>query len=84
MLVINELDDRWPRVTVIDVVPKTRCINDSKLDLKLFLFELGLDNLHFCQLVKLFVVAAVVVFGRGKLSWKECVDEGGLSKSGLA
>ena len=45
MLVVNELDNGHPRVTVVDVVAKARCVNDSELDLELLLFKFSLDNL---------------------------------------
>ena len=67
MLVVNEVDNRRPRVPIVDVVTKARGVNDSKLDLKLLLLELGLDDLDLSQFVQLLVVASAVVFGRRQL-----------------
>ena len=67
MLVVNEVDNRRPRVPIVDVVTKARGVNDSKLDLKLLLLELGLDDLDLSQFVQLLVVASAIVFGRRQL-----------------
>lgn len=45
MLVIDELDNGGPRVGVVDVVAKSRGVDDSELDFELFLLELGFDDL---------------------------------------
>ena len=84
MLVVDELDDGHPRVTVVDIVTKARGVNDGELDLELLFLELGLDNLDFSQLVKLLVVPPVIIFRRGELSRKEGINESGLSQPGLA
>ena len=47
MLVINKLDDRHPRVAVVDVVTEARCVNNGELDLELLLFKFGLDYFNF-------------------------------------
>ena len=67
MLVVNEVDNRRPRVPIVDVVTKARGVNDSKLDLELLLLEFGLDNLDLSQFVQLLVVASAVVFCRRQL-----------------
>ena len=67
MLVVNEVDNRRPRVPIIDIVTKARGVNDSKLDLELLLLELGLDDLDLSQFVQLLVVASAIVFGRRQL-----------------
>ena len=67
MLVVNEVDNRRPRVPIVDVVTKARGVNDSKLDLELLLLKLGLDNLDLSQFVQLLVVASAVVFCRRQL-----------------
>lgn len=64
MLIVNELDDGKPGITVVDVVSESRGVDDSQLDLELTLLQLGLDNLHLGELVQLLVMALVVVFGR--------------------
>ena len=61
MLVVNEVDNRRPGVTVIDVVSEPGGVDDRKLDLELFLFKLGLDYLHLCQFVELLVMTPAVV-----------------------
>lgn len=65
MLIVNEVYDRCPRVAVVDVVAKSRRVNDRELCFELLLFELSLNDLHLGQLVKLLVVTAVVVLGWG-------------------
>ena len=67
VLVVNEVDDGSPRVTVVDVVAEARGINDGELRLELLLLELGLDDLDLGELVELLVVAATVVLCGGKL-----------------
>ena len=64
MLVVNKLDNWEPGVAVVDVVSKSRGIDDGQLDLELALFQLSLDDFDFGQLVKLLVVTLGVVFGR--------------------
>jgi hypothetical protein len=65
MLVVDEVDNWGPRVLVVDIVTKTRSVDDGKLDFELLLLELGLDNLNFGEFVELLEVASGVVFGRG-------------------
>jgi len=62
MLVVNEFDNGEPRVTVVDVVTKSRGVNDCELDLELTFLKLSLDNFDFSKLVELLVVASVVFF----------------------
>lgn len=84
MLVVNELDNGSPRVTVVDVVTESRRVNDGELDFELFLLELGLDNLDFCEFVELLVVTPVVVFRRREFGGEEGIDECGFAETGLA
>ena len=84
MLVVNEVDDGAPRVAVVHVVAKARGVDDSELDLELFLLELSLDNLNLSELVKLFVMAPAVVLGRRELGRKKGVDESRLAQPRLA
>jgi hypothetical protein len=84
MLVVDELDDGNPRVTVVHVVTEARSVNDGEFDLELLLLELSLDNFNLGEFVKLLEVTLRIVFGRGELGGKEGVDEGGLSESRLA
>lgn len=44
MLVVNEVDDGTPAITVVDIITKARCINNRKLDLEGLFLELSLDN----------------------------------------
>ena len=81
MLVVNEIDDGRPRITVVDIVAETGSVNDGELDLELLLLELSLDNLNLRQLVELFMVTSIVVFRGRELRRKEGVDEGGLAKT---
>ena len=64
MLVVNELNDWEPRIAVVDIVSKSRGINDRKFDLELTFLKLGLDNLDFSQFIQLLVVTSSVVFSR--------------------
>jgi len=84
MLVVDEVDDGRPGVTVVDIVAKSGCVNDSELDLELLLLKLGLDDFHLCELVELLVVTSVVVFGGREFGGKEGVDKRGFSKTRFA
>lgn len=84
MLIVNEVDNRSPRITVIDVVTKPWGIDHSEFDFELFLLKLSLDDFNFRELVKLLVVTAVVALGWRQLSRKQRVDEGSFAKSRLA
>ena len=84
VLVVNEVDDGRPGVTIVDVVTKTGCVDDGELDLELLLLKLSLDDFNLRQLVQLFVVAPTVVLRGRELGRKEGVDEGGLSETGFA
>ena len=67
MLVVNEVDNRRPRVPVVDIVAKARSVDDGELDLELLLLKLGLDYLDLSEFVELLMVATAIVFGRGQL-----------------
>jgi hypothetical protein len=56
MLVVDEVNNRRPRVSVVHVVTKTRAVNDSEFGFELLFFEFSLNNLNLSQFVKLFVV----------------------------
>lgn len=49
MLVVHEIDDGGPRVTVVDIVAEAGGVNDGKLDFERFLFELRLDDFNLCR-----------------------------------
>jgi hypothetical protein len=68
MLVVNEVDDGQPRITVVDVVTESRCVNHGELNLKLLLLKLGLDDIDFSELVELLVVTPGVAFSGRQLS----------------
>jgi hypothetical protein len=68
MLIVNEVDDGGPRITVVNVVTESRCVNHCELDFELLLFKLRLDDLNFGELVQLLVVTPVVAFGGRQLS----------------
>ena len=74
MLVVNEFDDREPRVTVVDVVTESRGVNDRELDLELTFLELSLDNFDLCELVQLLVMTFVVVFCGRQFGREKGVD----------
>lgn len=84
MLIIHKINNRNPRVTVIDIIPKARGVNHSELDFELFLLKLGLDDLHLRKFVELLQVTPRVVLGRGELGCEERVDERRLTQTGLA
>ncbi len=58
MLIVNEVDDGRPRVPVVDIVTKAGGVDDGEFDLKLLLFELGLDDLDLGEFVELLIVAS--------------------------
>ena len=64
MLVVDEVDDRRPRIPVVDVVAKAGRVDHGQLRLELLLLKLGLDDLHLRQLVELLLVPLVVVLRR--------------------
>ena len=64
MLVVNEVDNRRPRVPVVHVVTESGAVNDGEFSLELLLLELSLDNLDLRELVKLLVVTFGVRLGR--------------------
>lgn len=84
MLVIQELNDWLPAVSVVHVVSKARGINDGQADLEELLFQLGLGDLDLDGLVDLLrvtsAVVGVVLDGGGE----EGVDEGGFAQARLA
>lgn len=84
MLVVNEVDDRRPRVAVVDVVSEPGRVDHGELCLELLLLQLGLDDLDLRQLVELLLVPLGVVLRRRKLGREERVDERGLSETRLA
>ena len=64
MLVVNELNNWEPGVAVVDIVSKSRGVNDREFDLELTFLELSLDDLDFSQFIQLLVVTSAVVFRR--------------------
>src|SRR5262245_26638389 len=61
MLIIDEVDNRTPRVPIVDVVTKPRGVDDSEFDFKLLLLELSFDYFDLCKLVELLVMPTIVV-----------------------
>jgi hypothetical protein len=45
VLVIDKVDNRGPRVAVIDIVTKPRRVDHSQLDLERLFLQFGFDNL---------------------------------------
>ena len=84
MLVVHKVDDRDPRIAVVDVVPKARRVDNSQLDFELLLFELGFDDLDFDGFVELLLVPPCVVLGRTELGREEGVDERCFAQTGFA
>lgn len=84
VLIIDEIDNWGPRITVVDIIPKSGGVNNGKLDFELLLLELCLDDLDLCQLVELLVVTPRVVFGRRQFGGEERVDESGLAQTRFA
>ena len=64
MLVVNEVDNRRPRVPVVHVVTESGAVNDGEFSLELLLLELSLNNLDLGELVKLLIVTFGVRLGR--------------------
>jgi hypothetical protein len=84
VLVIDKVHNRRPRVTIIDIVTKARRVNNSQLDLELFLLEFRFDDFDFGELVELFLMTTAVVFHRRKLSGKQGINESSFAQSRLA
>jgi len=84
MLVVDEVNNGRPGVAVVNIVAKSGCVDDSELDLELLLLKLSLNDFHLCELVKLFVVTPVVVFGGREFGGKEGIDKRGFSKARFA
>jgi hypothetical protein len=84
MLVVQELDDGLPAVTVVDVVTETGCVNDGQTDFEELLLQLGLGNLDLDSLVDLLGETSAVigvVFDGGA---EKGVDKGCLAETRLA
>uniref|UniRef100_A0A1Y1LA43 Uncharacterized protein n=1 Tax=Photinus pyralis TaxID=7054 RepID=A0A1Y1LA43_PHOPY len=79
VLVVEELDNGHPRVTVVDVVAESGSINDGQTDLEELLLELSLGDLNFDSLVDLLLMSALVVGIVLDSGGEESVDEGGLA-----
>lgn len=84
MLVVNEINDWHPRITVVDIVAKSRRVDDSELDLELLLLQLRLDDLDLRKFVQLLLVATSVVLGWGQLRSKQRVNERRFTQSRFA
>ena len=63
VLVINEIDDGCPGITVVDVVAEAGRVDNRELHLELLLLKLSLDDFNLSQIIKLLVVPARVVLG---------------------
>jgi len=48
VLVIHEVNNGGPGVTIVDVVPETRGVNHSQLDLERLLLEFSFDDVDLC------------------------------------
>ena len=46
VLIIDEVNDGGPRVTVVDVVAESRGVNHGKLDFERFLLQFSFDDVH--------------------------------------
>lgn len=84
VLIVQELDDWLPAVTVVHVVTEPRSINDSQADLEELLFQLSLGDLDLHGLVDLLGVTAAVVGIVFDGSAEQRVDEGRLSQARFA
>ena len=84
MLVVNEVDDGAPRITVVDIVTKTGGVDHGEFDLELLLLKFSLDDIDLCQFVELLVMAASIVLWKTKLGSEERVNECGLSQTRFA
>lgn len=68
MLIIDEIDDGRPRVFIIDIVAKTRSINDCELDFELLLLKFCLDDIYLGIFIfELLDVTPDVVFACSEL-----------------
>ena len=46
MLIINKVNNRGPRISVVDIVAETRRVDHRELDFERLFFELSLDDLN--------------------------------------
>ena len=81
VLVVDEINNWGPRITVVDIIPKAGSVDDGELDFELLLFELCLDYLDLSQLVELLVMTPRVVLGRRQLGSEKSVDKSGLAQT---
>jgi hypothetical protein len=51
VLVIYEVNNGGPRVTIVDVVPEARGVNHGQLDLERLLLEFSFDDVDLCRRV---------------------------------
>jgi hypothetical protein len=84
VLVVEELDNGHPGIAVVDVVTESRCVDNGQADLEELLLELSLGDLDFDGLVNLLLMTALVVGIVLDGGREKGVDEGRLSKAGLA
>ena len=84
MLVIKELDDWLPAVSVIHIVTEPWSIDDSESDFEELLFQLGLCDFDLHCLVDLFRMTTAMIGVVLDSSAEESVDESGLAKPRLA
>jgi len=74
MLVVNEINDRGPRIAIVDIVTEAGGVDDGKFDLELLFLKLSLDDFNFGEFVELLVVPPGVVLGRRQFSREKRVD----------
>jgi hypothetical protein len=84
MLIIDEVDNRTPRVPIVDIVTKPRGVNDSEFDFELFLLELSFNDFDLCKLVELLVMPTIVVLVGRELGREKRVDQSSFTQSRLA
>lgn len=84
VLIIEELNNWLPAVTVVDVVSKTRRVDNRQADLEELLLQLGLGDFNLNGLVNLLGMASAVVGVVLDGGAEKSVDKGGLAESRLA
>lgn len=83
MLVVKELNYRLPRLLIVDIVAKTRGVNNVEADFESLLFELGLGYADLDGLANRPGMAGRAVCVGLYGGREKSVDEGGFAESGL-
>jgi hypothetical protein len=85
VLIIDKVDNGSPRVFIVDIVAKARCINNIKFHSELLLLKFSFDDIDFSILVfDLFAVAIRIVAPLSEFSCEQSIDECSFSQTRLS